>query len=79
VNLYPINPEQTRAQNIQRMRLEVEQEKRRRAVSLRDRTLSSEERRNIMKQYNKLIIERQKQLRDYARRSEVNPKLRTNP
>jgi len=77
VNLYPINPELARAENIKRMRFEIQAEKRRMTTQLRDRNLDAEERQEIRAEYRKLIQKRTKDLMKYAQESQVHPNLRT--
>ena len=77
VNLYPINPEQTRADNIRRMQFEIQEEKRRQTTKIKDRNLSPEQRKEVFDDYNELIKKRMLELRKYADESQVHPNLRT--
>lgn len=76
VNVYPIDPMRSRAENLRRMEFEIREVERRRTVLLRDRNLSTDERKSIQREYAGMIKERQKQIREYAKESVVHPKLR---
>lgn len=76
VNLYPIDPTNTRAENIKRMRFEISDIKRRRTMLLKDRNLDIDERKEIVEEYQGLLQKRMTELQDYAKASEVHPKLR---
>lgn len=76
VNLYPIDPTNTRAENIKRMRFEISDIKRRRTMLLKDRNLDAEARQDIVEEYQGLLQQRMMELQDYAKASEVHPKLR---
>jgi hypothetical protein len=76
VNLYPIDPQRSRAENLERMQFEIQSIERRMTALLRDRNLSSQERKKIQQAYGERIQRRQKQLQQYAKESRVHPNLR---
>ena len=76
VNLYPIDPERGRAENLRRMAFEINQIKRRATQLARDRKLSPEERRDIVKEYGAMIKRREQEARKYASESRVHRNLR---
>jgi len=78
VNLYSINPDESRAANIRRMKYEIQDVKARRTGLLKDRNLTQQERQDIFKEYNEIIKQRYLQMQEYAKDSEVNPRLKTN-
>lgn len=75
VNLYPINPQQSRMQNIKGMDYDIQQIKARRTQVLRDKNLSKEEREKLSKQYTKMIQDRLKQKTEYFQASEIPEEL----
>jgi hypothetical protein len=77
VNLYPIDPERTRLDNLRRMRYEIQEQKRRGTIQLRDKNLDPEERAKLAAQHQELIRERMKAMHEYAQASRVHPNLST--
>jgi hypothetical protein len=77
LNVYPIEPERTRATNIFFMRKEIEDAERRMRSRLRDRRLSDSERARLQDWYKSDIAERRRKLREYMKGSEIHPKLET--
>lgn len=77
VNLYSINPEQTRAENIRRMRYEIQEQKRRRTMALRDRNLTPEQRKEVDQEFRELIQKRSSEVVKYTQESRVHPNLST--
>jgi hypothetical protein len=78
-NLYPIDPELSRAENLRRMRSDIQQTEARIRILLKDPNLSQGEREGIVESYRGELQERAQELKDYAKASVVNPKLRTRP
>lgn len=76
VNMYAIEPEKSRANNIRFMKYEISDIKRRRTQLLRDKNLSIEERKNIRDTYAEMIKEKRLELRKYVKDSAVHPNLR---
>lgn len=76
VNLYPIDPEATRAENIRAMSFEIRNTVRRLRDQLRNPNLTPEQRQEMQAQYKAEIDSRQSQLQVYMERSEVHPNLR---
>ena len=76
INLYPIDPQYTRAENIKWMKYDISKVKRNMRKAVRDRNLTSSERKKVYAQFVDMIKERQERLKDYAKRSKVHPNLR---
>lgn len=76
-NVYPIEPDVSRARNLNRMEYEIRDLRARMRQRLRDKRLTDEQRDKIVAQFNDLIQKKRKEKEDYAARSEVHPKLRT--
>jgi hypothetical protein len=76
VNLYPIDPMRTRADNIKWMEFEISKVKRRRTTLLKDKNNTPAERRSIITEYNGMIRRRKTELRKYKQASFVHPRLR---
>ncbi|MBI3935747.1 MAG: hypothetical protein HY323_02115 [Betaproteobacteria bacterium] len=76
VNLYALDPDSTRAQNLQHMTFELEKVRTRLKRQLEDQGLTAERRRELVTEYFAEIKRRQEKLQQYIRESEVHPKLR---
>jgi hypothetical protein len=76
-NIYPIDPERTREENMRRMQFEIKEVRRRMATLLKDQNLPEEERTDIETEYGKMLQRRIEQLEKYDTESEVHPNLRT--
>jgi len=76
-NVYPINPEHTREQNLAQMQREIADTRRLMRQKLRDPNLDAEQRAALREEYAAEIRRRYERLRDYARESRVHPNLRT--
>jgi hypothetical protein len=76
MNVYPIDAQKSRYQNIKNMKYELQQIKSRRTKTLKDRNLTQEERDKIRKKYNDLIKQRIDQLREYREESTIPKELR---
>lgn len=76
VNLYPIDPEVSRAQNLRHMRFEISEINRRMRQQLRSPSLTADDRQEIRDEYMALIKRRMEQMAKYAAESKVHPNLR---
>lgn len=76
-NVYPINPEHTREQNIAKMQREISDTRRVMRQKMRDPNLDEAQRKALREEYVAEIRRRNERLRDYARESRVHPNLRT--
>ena len=76
LNIYPIDPQKTRAENIRLMRNEITGIKSRRTRILKDKNLTPEERKKLSEKYKKIILERRKQLKEYAKESQIPEELK---
>ena len=76
MNVYPLDPQKSRSQNIKNMKYELQQIKSRRTKTLKDRNLTQEERNKIRNKYNDLIKQRIEQLREYREESTIPKELR---
>ncbi len=75
-NIYPIDPQQSRATNIKFMRNEISRIKARRTRVLKDKNLTAEERKNLQNKYLELLQDRQEQLKDYIKESQLSEGLK---
>ena len=76
VNIYPIDPQKSRVQNIKLMKGEITGIKSRRTRVLKDKNLSTEDRKKINDKYMKMIKERTKQIKDYIKESRIPERLK---
>jgi hypothetical protein len=76
INIYPIDPQKSRVQNIKLMKNEITGIKSRRTISLKDRNLTTEERKKINNKYIKMIKERTQQIKEYIKESKVPERLK---
>ena len=76
VNLYPIDPTKQRNTNLYFMQQEIKDIVYRKKQILKDKNLNKEEKEKINNQYNKLIEERQEQIQEYMKESEVPEELK---
>lgn len=76
VNLYPINPELSRANNLRWMDFEIKDIKKRGMALTRDPNLTTKQRQDIRDEYGEFIRKRMEQRKAYAERSRVHPNLR---
>ena len=75
-NVYPIDAQKSRSENIKRMKYELQQIKSRRTKTLKDKNLTKEERDKIRNKYSDLIKQRIDQLREYREESTIPKELR---
>ena len=76
VNIYPIDPAKSRADNIRFMKNEISRIKARRTQVLRDKNLTPEERKRLQDKYAEIIRDRQKQLSDYVKETKPSKELK---
>ena len=76
VNIYPIDPQKSRAENIKFMKREITGIKSRRTRALKDKNLTKEVQKKINDKYIKMIKERTKQLKEYIKESKIPQELR---
>lgn len=76
VNIYPIDPAKSRADNIKFMKNEISRIKARRTQVLRDKNLTPEERKKLQEKYTNIIQDRQKQLSDYVKETRLSKELK---
>ena len=76
INIYPIDPQKSRTENIRNMVREMEDVSRRMGQMARDPNLTPEQRRGVIGEYKTEIMIRRENLRQYQRESEVHPNLR---
>ena len=75
VNLYSIDPQKSRLQNIKSMDYEIQQIKARRTQTLKDKNLTPTQRKEIAKEYSDRIRERLEQRKEYVQASEIPKEL----
>ena len=76
VNMYSVDPVQSRANNLKHMKYEISEIKARRTQLLKDRNLSADKRKSINKEYSDMIKDKQDEMKEYAKTSVVHPNLR---
>lgn len=76
VNTYAVVPEAQRARNIQYMMREIQDVKGRMTSSLKDQSLTAEQRRRVAENYRGEIMERTKELQRYVQESAPSARLR---
>ena len=76
VNIYPVDPEASRARNLRRMGFKIEEMRRAGRRAMRHPALSDEEREDLQRQYREQMEQAIMRLREYERRSIVHPNLR---
>jgi len=77
INVYPIEPERTRASNIKSMGYEISQTTARRNKATRDRSLSPDQRKRAVKEYNDYLQVLRHRRTEYSKASKIHPNLRT--
>lgn len=76
INVYPIEPQRSRMENIKLMKREITGIKSRRTRVLKDRNLSKEDRKIQNEKYLKILRDRIKQLQEYIKESNIPMELR---
>jgi len=76
VNIQPLDPMQSRSDNLRYMKYDIDKIKRRRKKMLRNKNLSEEEKVKIRKKYKELLIQKAQERRDYADKTRIHPNLR---
>jgi N12 class adenine-specific DNA methylase len=77
VNVYAMEPEQTRAANIRKQEFEIGEVKKAAAQRLADRSLSDERRTALIEEYRQEAVRRQEKLVKYIAESGIHPNLET--
>jgi hypothetical protein len=75
-NVYPIDPELSRSENLRRMKYEISRVKARKTKALKDPNLTREERKKINDKYLEMIKGRQTQIQEYVKASNIRKELR---
>ena len=75
-NIYPIDPQKSRTTNIKFMRNEISRIKARRTRVLKDKNLTMEERKKLQEKYLEMLQDRQDQLKDYIKESQLSKTLK---
>lgn len=75
LNTYPVIPDAQRGRNIQQMNREIQDVKSRMTYSLRDRSLTMEQRRSMVEDFKGEIKDRTEQVRKYIKESQPSPRL----
>ncbi len=76
MNVYPVDPERSRAQNMKQMAREIDDVETAAKKALADRSLTPEQKREVAKEYAGERTRRSRLLRDYADRSKVPERLK---
>jgi hypothetical protein len=76
INTYSVVPEAQRARNIQYMLREIQDVKGRMSSSLKDQSLTAEQRRRVAENYRGEIVERTRELQRYVQESAPSARLR---
>ncbi len=77
LNIYPVDPEATRAANLRSMRYELQEGTARRAEILKDKNLTSAERTELAAKWLTILRERREAIVEYAGESQIPENLRT--
>jgi len=75
MNVYPVEPEVSRARSLKKFDSEIRDLQSRMRQQLRDRRLSDDERQTVAQKYGDMITKAKQRKEEYARKSEINPKL----
>jgi len=75
VNIYPIDPKKSRAENIKLMKNEITGIKARRTRILKDKNLEQEERKKLNEKYLDILKKRTEQLKKYIEESKIRKEL----
>lgn len=76
LNTYPVVPEAQRGRNIQIMQRELQELKSRLTYTLKDQSLTAEQRRNIVSDFRELMSDKVQELQKYIKESEPSARLR---
>jgi hypothetical protein len=77
VNVYPVEPEKTRAANLRGMKFELDEIRSRMREQLRDRNLTDDDRANIRRVYSALGKAQAERIQRYREDSAIHPNMRT--
>jgi len=75
VNIYPIDPKKSRAENIKLMKNEITGIKARRTRVLKDKNLTKEESQKLNEKYLNILKKRTEQLKEYIEKSKIPEEL----
>ena len=75
INVYSVDPEKSRADNLKYMEYEIREIKARRTQTLRDKNLTDEQREKKSEEFQKLIQDRMRQRTEYLKSSEIPKEL----
>jgi len=76
MNVYPVDPQYTRARNLMFMQIEIKDIITRMRSKLRDRNLNDKQRADIRAEYQEYLKRKIDKMREYAKESEVHENLR---
>ena len=76
VNIQPLDPVQSRADNLRFMKYDMDKTKRRMKKMLRNKNLNNEEKQKIRAKFKEKIQEMAQQRREYAKKTRIHPNLR---
>jgi hypothetical protein len=76
VNIYSVNPEKSRKENLRNMQREYLEMVKRRNYALKDKNLTPEERENLKKQYDAQLKSRKKQLDEFKKESKLSENIK---
>jgi hypothetical protein len=76
VNIYPIDPERSRNENLRWMMFDMNSISSRADRELSDPNLSQEEREKIAAKYGSILRDRSEQIQAYQEKSKIHPNLR---
>lgn len=79
INVYPVDPQASRAANIRAMEYEQSEREARAAELLRDRNLTQAQRDEIRATWRKILADGARAIQAYRESSEIHPNLRTKP
>lgn len=79
ISLYGLDPDVNRQKNLAQMKYEIDEIKRRRGSIAKDARLKPADKKAYLDEINTHIAEKSKAMAEYARETNVNPKLRVQP
>jgi hypothetical protein len=79
INVYPVDPEATRAANLRGMQYDLEEAAARGRELMRNRNLSAAERESLRVVWEALMRSKREALEEYARESQIHENLRADP
>jgi hypothetical protein len=79
INVYAMNPEQSRAANMRKQEFEINEVRQAAKDQLQNRALTPEKRSTLINEYNEETKRRAGKLQQYIKDSQIHPNLRTEP